>query len=366
MSVHSLKDFQPTDVWYTVCPVPSAISIALGRGEIQKSFANTAVNLQNVRVHADRNVRESHYDQTQQNLFREGGNIPPLWSRSEGRDVRVIGLSWVEHYASLITLPGSNIRTPADLKGKRLGLINRPNDRIDFNRATQLRGYLVALKAGGVSRDDVTFVDLTYDKPLVALPPEKQALSSSAFGIIGVRERQSVLIKALIEGTVDALYLTGAGVEVQSLTGANVVYDAATALDPSDRVSNLTPVTFTVKGELLDSQPDIVTEYIAANLRSARWARENQSDAARFIARDTAIPEEAVEISYSPRVFQQLETSLDEDLIAHLRTQKDFLLAEGFLKADFSFDGFIDDRPLARARELFARETAQSKTSAVA
>src|SRR5690606_8498876 len=168
-------------VFYTVCPVPSAISIALGRGELQAGFAHSGATLTNVRTHPDRDVRESHYDQTQRNLFREGGNIPPLWSRSAGRDVRLIGLTWVDHYASLVALPGSGIRTPADLKGKRLGLVHRPNDRIDFTRATQLRGYLVALEAAGVSRGDVTFVDLTYEKPLVALPPEAQALSSSAF-----------------------------------------------------------------------------------------------------------------------------------------------------------------------------------------
>lgn len=358
MSVSTLKRFTPTDVWYTVCPVPSAISIALGRGTLQAGFANSGASLTNVRTHADRTIREAHYDQTQRNLFREGGNIPPLWSRSAGRDVRLIGLTWVDHYASLVALPGSGIRTPADLKGKRLGLVNRPNDRIDFTRATQLRGYLVALEAGGVARGDVTFVDLTYEKPLVALPPEAQALSSSAFGLNGVWERQSVLLRALLEGTVDALYLTGSGAEVAALASAGVVFDAATALDPKDRVSNLTPITFTVKGELLDSQPEIVAEYIAANLRSARWARDNPGDAARYIGRDTAIPEEAVGLAYSPRVAQQLETSLAPELIAHLETQKNFLLAEGFLVNDFAIKDFVATEPLERARTIVAAEGA--------
>lgn len=359
MSVSSLSRFEPTDVWYTVCPVPSAISIALGRGELQKSFDNSGARLSNVRRHPDRDVREAHYDQTQQNLFREGGNIPPLWSRSLGRDVRLIGLTWVEHYAALVALPGSGIRTPGDLGGKRLGLVNRPNDRIDFTRATQLRGYLTALRAGNVSRDSVSFVDITYDKPLVALPPEQQALSSSAFGIVGVRERQGVLLRALLEGTVDALYLTGSGAEIQALAAAGIVWDAATALDPSDRVSNLTPVAFTVKGELLDSQPDIVTAYVAANLRSARWARANPQEAARYIARDTAIQEEAVGLSYSPTVAQQLETSLDPALIGHLETQKRFLLEEGFIPNDFSFDDFIAPEPLRRARLIVDAEADQ-------
>ena len=35
--------------------------------------------LNNIRAHADRWVREAHYDQSQPRLFREGGNIPPIW-----------------------------------------------------------------------------------------------------------------------------------------------------------------------------------------------------------------------------------------------------------------------------------------------
>jgi ABC-type nitrate/sulfonate/bicarbonate transport system substrate-binding protein len=356
MTISNITRFRPTEVWYTVCPVPSSISIALARGELQRGFEHSGAKLNNVRKHADRNVREAHYDQTQQNLFREGGNIPPLWSRSVGRDVRLIGLTWIEHYAALITLKSSGIRTPADLKGKKLGLVNRPHDRIDFTRATQLRGYLTALRAGNVSRDAVTFVDLTYEKPLVAEAPEAQALSSSAFGIVGVRERQGVLLRALLEGTVDALYLTGTGSEIQALADADIVYDAAKALDPSDRVSNLTPVTFTVKGELLDSQPDIVTEYLAAGIRSARWARANPEEAARYIGRDTGTQEEAVGFAYSRGVAAQLETSLDPALLSHLETQKRFLLEEGFITSDFSLSDFVAPEPLRKARLIVDAE----------
>ena len=363
MSVTPITRFAPTDVWYTVCPVPSAISIALARGEIAERFAGSGATLSNVRTHPDRDIRESHYDQTQRNLFREGGNIPPLWSRSLGRDVRLLGVTWVEHYSALIALPGSNIRTPADLKGKKLGLVNRPNDRIDFTRATQLRGYLTALKAGGVSRNDVTFVDLTYEKPLVAAAPEAQALSSSAFGINGVWERQSLLIRALLDGTVDALYLTGSGVEIQALTGAGIVYDAAKSLDPADRVSNLTPITLTVKGELLESHPEIAAEYVAANLRTSRWARANAREAARYVGRDTAIPEEAVGIAY-PGAVEALDTSLDPHLLDLLAVQKDFLLAEGFIPNDFAIADYVAEGPLQRARQIIEAEERDMRASA--
>lgn len=363
MTVTPIKRFAPTDVWYTVCPVPSAISIALARGEIQSRFAGSGATLNNVRTHPDREIRESHYDQTQRNLFREGGNIPPLWSRSVGRDVRLLGVTWVNHFSALIALPKSNIRTPEDLKGKRVGLVNRPNDRIDFTRATQLRGYLTALKAGGVSRNDVTFIDLTYEKPLVANAPEAQALSSSAFGINGVWERQAYLLRALYEGTIDALYVTAQGLEIKALADAGIVYDASLSLDPADRVSNLTPITLTVKGELLDSQPEIATEYVAAQLRASRWAAANPFEAARYVGRDTAIPEEAVGLAY-PDVVTALETSLDQGLLDLLDVQKNFLLEEGFIPNDFAIKDFVAPEPLERARRIIAAEDGELRTSA--
>lgn len=363
MSITPITRFASADVWYTVCPVPSAISIALARGDIQSGFTGSGVTLSNVRTHADRNVRESHYDQTQSNLFREGGNIPPLWSRSVGRDVRLLGVTWVDHFSALVALPGSNIRTAADLKGKKLGLVNRPNDRIDFTRATQLRGYLTALKSGGVARNDVTFVDLTYEKPLVAERPEAKALSSSAFGINGVWERQAYLLRALLEGTVDALYLTGQGVEIKALADAGIVYDASASLDPADRVSNLTPITLTVKGELLETHPEVAAEYVAANLRTARWARANAAEAARYVGRDTAIPEEAVELAY-PGAVKALDANLDPHLLDLLDVQKRFLLEEGFIPNDFLISDYVASGPLKRAHELLVEEDRQLRASA--
>jgi ABC-type nitrate/sulfonate/bicarbonate transport system substrate-binding protein len=363
MSITPITRFAPADVWYTVCPVPSAISIALARGDIQSNFAGSGATLSNVRTHPDRDIRESHYDQTQRNLFREGGNIPPLWSRSLGRDVRLLGVTWVDHFSALVALPGSGIRTVGDLRGKKLGLVNRPNDRIDFTRATQLRGYLTALKAGNVSRNDVTFVDLTYQKPLVAERPEAQALSSSAFGINGVWERQSYLLRALLEGTVDALYLTAQGIEIKALAEAGIIYDASASLDPVDRVSNLTPITLTVKGELLESHPEIAAEYVAANLRTARWARANPTDAARYVGRDTAIPEEVVQLAY-PGAVSALETSLDPHLLDLLDVQKRFLLEEGFIPNDFAIADYVAAGPLARAREIIAVEEGELRASA--
>lgn len=359
MSVSQFTQKDPVDIWYTVCPVPSAISIAVGKGDLQAAFAGSSARLNSVRTHADRKIREAHYDQTQRNLFREGGNIPPLWSRSEGRDLKVIGLTWVDHYSAIIALPDSGIRNAGDLKGKRLGIIKRPNDQIDHARATQLKAYLTAIKHGGLRREDVDFVDILIEQPQVALQPDASELSSSAFSVDKLRGVDGFFLRALLQGHVDAIHVGASRVGLKALLDGHVVFDAGNpALDPLDRVSNSTPTAFTVKTELLESNPEIVTEYVAQNLRTARWARANPSEAKRYIARDTGTTEEEVNQGYSPQVAAQLEPSLDDTIVGYLEHQKNFLLAEGFLKKDFAIADFIARRPLEDARKVVDAEAA--------
>jgi ABC-type nitrate/sulfonate/bicarbonate transport system substrate-binding protein len=345
------------DIWYTVCPVPSAISIAVGRGELQAAFANSRAKLNSVRTHPDRHIREAHYDQSVNHLFREGGNIPPLWSRSEGRDLKVIGLTWVDHFSSIITLPNSGIRDAADLKGKRVGIIKRPNDQIDHARATQLKAYVTALKNGGLRREDVSFVDIIIEKPQVEQQPDSSELSSSAFSISKLRSVDGFFLRALFEGHVDAIHVGAGRVGLVDLVGGHVVFDAADpALDPLDRVNNSTPTAFTVKTDLLESNPDVVAAYVAQNLRTARWARQHPEEARRYVARDTGIAEEEVARAYSRHLVDQLEPSLDDKLIGYLEHQKNFLLAEGFLKKDFAIADVIARGPLIEARRIVEEE----------
>jgi ABC-type nitrate/sulfonate/bicarbonate transport system substrate-binding protein len=360
----NLDQNDPLDIWYTVCPVPSAISIAVGRGDLQAAFANSGVQLNSVRTHADRKIRESHYDQTLPHLFREGGNIPPLWSRSEGRDLKVIGLTWVDHYSAIISLPDSKIRNAGDLKGKRLGIIKRPNDQIDHARATQLKAYLTAIKHGGLRREDVNFVDILIEKPQVELQPDSSELSSSAFSVSKLRNVDGFFLRALLQGHVDAIHVGSSRVGLKDLVDGHVVFDAGdTALDPLDRVSNSTPTAFTVKTDLLESNPDVVTAYVAQNLRTARWARENPVEAKRYIARDTAATEEEIALGYSPGVVDQLEPSLDDRIVGYLEHQKNFLLAEGFLNKDVDIADFVDRRPLEAARRIVDAEGATRKAA---
>ena len=86
----------------------------------------------------DKLVRESHFNHTLPWSFRQGGNIPAIRARSAGRDTRLIGLTWVDEFQAIITLPQSRLRTSADLFGARIGVPRRAGPIVDFHRATAL------------------------------------------------------------------------------------------------------------------------------------------------------------------------------------------------------------------------------------
>ncbi|HXZ09102.1 MAG TPA: ABC transporter substrate-binding protein, partial [Paraburkholderia sp.] len=68
----------------------------------------------------DVTIRRSHFTHSQPWSFRQGGNIPALWARSQGSDTRLIGLSWVDEFQALITLDRQLEATPRRSKDAAL------------------------------------------------------------------------------------------------------------------------------------------------------------------------------------------------------------------------------------------------------
>ncbi|MET0771055.1 MAG: ABC transporter substrate-binding protein [Solirubrobacteraceae bacterium] len=342
-----------TELWYTRCPVPTASSLAIVQGWLDDEFARDGIAVASLRSSADRTVRESHFGHTQANSFRQGGNIPPLWARSHGADVRLIGLSWAEQYQAVVTRRDSGIEGPADLAGRKLALPRRLNDQIDFWQATALRGYESTLRHAGLSLDDVELVDLPVAEPY--LPQDGTAHSRSLFGAYTNRRLQSAEVVALVRGEVDAIYVAGGrGPDLEALLDVHVVFDIAAQDELALKINNITPAALTVSGALLDERPDLVTRYVAASLRAAAWAKDNPVETRRIIAHEVGIAEDFVEPGYPDAIHANLEPSLDEVLVAALEDQLDFLVRHAFVESAFDIREWIDPAPLAAARDLVA------------
>jgi ABC-type nitrate/sulfonate/bicarbonate transport system substrate-binding protein len=342
-----------TELWYTRCPVPTASSIAISQGWLDEEFAPDGITVASLRASGATTVRESHFDHTQADSFRQGGNIPPIWTRSRGNDLRLIGLSWAEQHQAIVTLPGSGIEGPEDLRGKRFGRTRHINDQIDFWHASALRGLTWALRAGGLGLDDVQLVDVIESEPFV--PAHDASHSGSLFGAYTNRRLQAAEVLALIRGEVDAIYVAGGrGPDLEAFLGVHTVFDIQAQDDPELRISNIAPVALTVSGQLLDERPDLVTRYVAASLRAAAWAKDNARETHRILAHEVGIAEELSAPAYTPEVHAKLAFSLDEDLVAAIESQRDFLLEHGYIADSFDVREWIAPEPLEQARALLA------------
>lgn len=340
-------------LWYTRCPVPTPLGIASQRGWIEEEFRADGIEVRTLQEVTDPTLRDSHYDHTLENSFRQGGNIPAIWARSAGRETRVVGLTWTDEAQIILTLPNSGIRTVADLRGKRLGVLVNQHIKIDFWRATTLRAYVAALKLEGLTKDDVQFVDLVRtDAPQSGTRGWSRSDDPKA----------SPEVAALLRGEVDAIFHKGSrGIEVAQAIGAHIVYDLGKHPDPSVRVNNGSPRTLTVDKKLLDEHPELAARLVKRVLEAGRWASANPRDAVEYVAKETHSTPEAVVAAYGKDVGSHLQTDLEESSIVALTDFKNFLLEWGFLVGDFDVREWIDPRPLAQAK----RELAQSPVANV-
>lgn len=331
---------QPSAIWYTRCPVPTTSGLAQHFRWAHQAFEEIGIDLESIRASDDRAVRSSHYDHTHPNMFREGGNVPPIWARGNGRDTVVVGISWIDEEQLILVRDDSDIATLDDLRGRRLGLPKHASRIVDIGRSQDLRGLLTALQLGGIARGEVAFVDL---------PGEDFDLRENRDGD---RNLGHLGANALLAGQADAIYAKGAvGATLVARHGFRAIVDINAQSDPLTRVNAGTPRPVTVNGPLAREHPDLVARYLAVLLRTAEWAASHPEDVISAVAAETGADEAAVRRGFGPDLHRRFAIRLDDLAINGLRRQHDFLSAEGFTQA-FDFDSWIDPRPLELAKAL--------------
>jgi sulfonate transport system substrate-binding protein len=332
----------PTTLWTTRCPVPTTSGIAQQLRWLHAEFARQGIAIESIRSSPDPAIRESHFDHSHPNMFREGGNAPPIWARARGRDTAVVGITWIDEEQLILVRADSPLRSLADLRGSRLGLPKqRVDTHIDVGRAQDLRGLLTALRLAGLQRDEVTFVDVESACGQLREQAEPTTLERHATAA------------ALVAGEVDAIYAKGAvSATLVAEHGLRALVDFNTYDDPSVRINAGTPRPITVDRSLALEHPEIVARYLAVLLRTAEWAASHPDQVVEAIALETASDPAAVRRGYGPKLHERFEPKLTPDYVHALEAQKDFFRDEGFLATDFAFGDWILQGPLALAREL--------------
>lgn len=328
-----------SEIWYTRCPVPTPVGLAAQLGYLEQTFADVGVALKSIIDSPDRAIRQSHFNHTLEWSFRHGGNVPPIRARSEGRNTRLVGITWTDEFQAIITLPHTGIRSVKDLVGRRFGVPRRPEGIVDFMAATALKGLVSALSLEGLKSDDVQLVDIEIKDSVLA--------SQEGPSLFGLKRRQSFgeEIAALLRGDVDAIFVKGtAGVSVANLIGAVEVVEFGFHPDPKIRINSGSPRVLTVDKRLADERPDLVERLIVAIRKASNWAEQHPEETRRFIAREAGASEEQVLAANGADVHRHLGIGLDAELVAAIRHYKDFLLVWGFLKNNFDIAKWVDAR----------------------
>lgn len=332
----------PKEIWYTRCPVPTPLGIAINQGVIDRDLAELGITVRSIQDTTDPDVRASHYDHHLAHSFRQGGSVPAIWARAAGADTRVIGLSWIDESQLILTQPGSGIRTIEDLKGRRIALPFRTNQKIDIFRATALRALLAGLSLGGVDEDEVEWVDVDATDPAPA-----EGLDLVGRGNWGGRPLYTAEFHALVRGKVDAIHVKGSlGHEFALLAGAHVVIDTGFHPDPKIRINNGAPRPLTVDAATLERYPAVARRLLSHVVAAGEWAEAHPEETFAYIARETGSPEQFVRAAYGgDTLHHRLKTDLDDASITALQDFSDFLFDRGFLPARVDVAAWIDRRP---------------------
>jgi sulfonate transport system substrate-binding protein len=330
-------------LWYTRCPVPTASGVALDLGWLDREFARDGIALASVRASDDRAIRLAHYHHKLPGLFREGGNIPAIWARSQGEDTKVVALTWVDEYQAVLASPGTGIRAPADLEGCRIAVPRHEGDRVDFSRAMALHGIVSTLALGGLTLNDVEILDI--------VSAQHDLRPSDAN-----RDFHNPEVAAVVDGRADAVYVKGAvGAGLAREHGLHTIVNLGEHPDPLVRVNNGNPRPVTVDRRTAEERPDLVSRYLSTLIRAADWARVNGDAVVDIVAKEVGRSTDDVRVGYGAKLQHSFGLDLSPLRRTSLAAQKDFLLAHGFIPHDFDVAEWIDPMPLALATGLPAQ-----------
>lgn len=346
MSVSKEKEF-----YYTICPVGNASYIAANNGFLQKGFEKHGVHPIKLQT-LPRDRWDAHFTYENNSLFREGGNTPPLWAKSNDADVLLIGLNSLKQRQVILTRADSEIIGPEDLRNARIGIPIHSKALIDFHRASAEQAFDITLTTFGISEKEVTLVPLIDDTPW-GWSGSKGARTfiPGASGIIEV--------DALDNGLVDAIFVKLSLIQQLLDTGRyKVVYDLSTNSVRVPPINNEFPNTLTVSTHLANQSPELVVEYIKQTLLAAKWAASHKDEAEALLAEQTFGTIREYQHSFAEDFYLHLTPDLSEYNLKALEDRARFLYDHGYLKKAVDVYAWVDPYFLNTAVSELEKEQA--------
>lgn len=335
-----------SEVTYTICPVLVASHVVAEKGWFGEELKKIGVKVRYLYSLSPENWI-NHFTHGLPNLFRDGGNSPAIWAKSNGVDTKLIGLTYSRRGGEIIVRADSDITNVDSLRGRKIGLTKRINsDRIDFPRYTAERDILLALDIHGLKRGDVEIVDLPErGSDYVSLEPAQKPSERGNNNLINLLSR--VDVEALLKGEVDAIHSArGRTYPLEEQGKVKVIEDLGRYPDWTLQLAN-GPSAITVNTDLSRNYPEIVVAYLKAVIKAGRWINSHPVEAAEIFAKVSIVPNAAYAIRELAKF--DLVPSLSGKNIAGIEISKKFLLEHDYITNDFDLQDWIDDSFLEEA-----------------
>jgi ABC-type nitrate/sulfonate/bicarbonate transport system substrate-binding protein len=339
----SVDIFNTRTVVFTRCPVGSGTEVLLRKGWLDEAYhkAGARIILLQTLPHKE---HVKHFTHELPLSFRDGGNVPPIWTHSRGTPTKVIGITAIKQSHAVLVSNDSPIRTPEELRGRRLGVPLSGQGGCDPMRAMVVRGYDTILKGYGIRKDEVTFVDIQAGGPL-----QKEEESS----VPGYHEAE---VNALNNGEIDAFFSHRSLVaQLEGRKLARVLIDISKS--PLSNVNNIYPSVITVHEEFAKENRDLVVIYLKELLKVSRWIGDNQEEGLMLAAEgQRGATKELIASTRAKDAYKEYAPNFDPSLVDLLASQKEFLLENKFIIHDFDLDEWIDRSFLEEAASEMASE----------
>lgn len=325
-------------IYYTICPVANASYIAANHGFLKEKLEKIGydpIKLQTL----EQKEWAAHFTFHNDRLFREGGNIPPLWTKSNGTGVVLLAVNTIDAYQPVLVREDSGINSVADLKGKKLAIPVHTDVLIDFHKASVEHGFELALELNGIAKDEVEWVNVINDEGY-----------HSDRGLPATKSIASAEISALARGEVDAIFTRGGDIgKVEPGLKVKVIYDVWKQSGDVQPVNNVYPNVLTVSEKLAKEEPEVVVAFLKAAIIAARWAKDHKDEAEALLAEQTHSTIEEYRATHTEDHYTKLEPNLDPEALKALQIQSDFLLDHGYLAKPVNVSEWADPSFLSRA-----------------
>ena len=338
-----------SEIWYTFCPVAVVSHIAQDRGWLTEEFTKDNIKISHISCLSVENW-QSHFSHQHPLLFRDGGNIPPIWAKAEGFASKVIGMTWSEDRQVIMVSKDSPIQSVNELKGKKVALPRRLPNLIDWRRTLIKRGIVMSLLAHKLSEDDIQFVDQPIDIPDIA--KEK---TPGKTGPVSMRPKiwqgePTPEVDALKKGEVDAIYtFNGRDLALEKEGIARAIYNLHEHPDWQSRISQGYPYICTVSADFANEHPDLIIKWMKVLIKAGVWAKSNRTDVVQVMARAMKLSEDTFQKAFPADFHQHLVPEISHKGIDALEIQKKFLKEHGFINNEFDVRNWVDGSYLEAA-----------------